>query len=165
METFFKLSTAHIIFMTSPPSTEFIFLSVQPLAALEKHEVIQDLFGDEQVERILSIPLVYSVHTDEAIWMRDNTGAHTTKSGYKWLITKGQSLLGVCKVEEESLAHLFWECAFTTQVLLEIGVVFLTTDREQNWKQWLAVGPKYASLEPPDGETVKVNFDASFQQQ
>lgn len=46
----------------------------------------------------------------------------------------------VCKVEEESLAHLFWECAFTTQVLLEIGVVFLTTDREQNWKQWLAVG-------------------------
>ncbi|PPD84910.1 hypothetical protein GOBAR_DD18156 [Gossypium barbadense] len=53
-----------------------------------------DLFGDEQVERILSIPLVNSVQTDEVIWRGDNTRAYTTKSGYKWLITEGENLLG-----------------------------------------------------------------------
>ncbi|KAH1091615.1 hypothetical protein J1N35_018872, partial [Gossypium stocksii] len=45
----------------------------------------------------------------------------------------------VYKAEEETMNHLFRDIIFTKQVLREIGVVFSTTNMENNWKQWLAV--------------------------
>ncbi|MBA0694167.1 hypothetical protein Goari_004488, partial [Gossypium aridum] len=52
-----------------------------------KHDAIRSLFGEEQLERILSIPLANSEPQDELILRGDNTGIYTVISGYKWLIT------------------------------------------------------------------------------
>ncbi|MFQ6647749.1 hypothetical protein Gotur_021821 [Gossypium turneri] len=117
-----------------------------------------DLFGDEQVERILSIPLVNSVQTDEVIWRGDNTGAYTTKSGYKWLITEGENLLGSNNSMgyHERIKERVQDVVFINAYSLEIEQL-----RE------LSVfmhRPKCTSWEPSNGETVKVYFDASYQQ-
>ncbi|MBA0568512.1 hypothetical protein Golob_006004 [Gossypium lobatum] len=134
------------------------------------------MFSDEQAERILSIPLVSSMQTNEIIWRGDIFGVYIAKIKYKWLITEDQNLLGnkntfqskdtrsyftkkwslkipykirinlwkitneympplgnlksrrlkedaLCptyKEEEEAIAHLFRDCAFTKPVLQEV---------------------------------------------
>ncbi|MBA0827919.1 hypothetical protein Goarm_012659 [Gossypium armourianum] len=44
-----------------------------------------------------------------------------------------------CRAKEETVSHLFRDCIFTQQVLRELGVINSTTNRESNWKKWLAL--------------------------
>ncbi|MBA0753067.1 hypothetical protein Gogos_021534 [Gossypium gossypioides] len=66
-------------------------------------EVINRLFSDEQAERILSISLV--------------------SSNLKSRRLKEDALCPICKEEEEIVAHLFRDCAFTKPILQE-AVIF-----------------------------------------
>lgn len=49
------------------------------------------------------------------------------------------TLCPVYRVEEETVSHLFLDCSFTQQVLWELGVFNSITNREPNWKKWLAL--------------------------
>ncbi|KAA3465127.1 Ribonuclease H-like superfamily protein [Gossypium australe] len=60
-----------------------------------KHNIIRSLFGEEQLKRILAIPLVHSRPQDVLIWRRDNSGNYTVKNGYKWIITDGNTRLQI----------------------------------------------------------------------
>lgn len=48
-----------------------------------KVEMVKGLFNEEEVKRILAIPLSNCAQSDELVWWGDNTGSYTTKSGYK----------------------------------------------------------------------------------
>ncbi|MBA0699260.1 hypothetical protein Goari_000913, partial [Gossypium aridum] len=80
-------------------------------------------------------------------------------------------LCPMCKVEKESVAYLVWDCAFTMMVLQELGVdtvqevvSFINAYRlEIDMLEGLLVSkpiPKNVKW-----DMVKINFDASFQQQ
>ncbi|XP_016690590.1 uncharacterized protein [Gossypium hirsutum] len=49
------------------------------------------------------------------------------------------TLCPICRAEEETVSHLFRDCTFTQQVQRELGVTNSTTNRESNWKKWLAL--------------------------
>lgn len=49
-----------------------------------KHEEIRSLFGEDQMQRIIAIPLVNIELQDALVWRGDNTGIYTAKTGYKW---------------------------------------------------------------------------------
>ncbi|KAH1098169.1 hypothetical protein J1N35_015090 [Gossypium stocksii] len=159
---------------------------------------------------------------------------------YMWKLTKGflptlynlknKGLVrNVCcpvsKEDEESVIYLTRDCKFTRNILQELGVEDSTTDRNQNWQNWLVdflfkndiikckilvvsfwalwfnrnrvyheglkpkeqevisfikaymvenellegslapkTVPKIVKWEPPNRDMVKINFDASFQQ-
>lgn len=45
------------------------------------------------------------------------------------------ALCPICKEEEETVAHLCRDCAFTKPVLQEVGVAPSSTNMNQSWKQ------------------------------
>ncbi|KAA3453681.1 reverse transcriptase [Gossypium australe] len=132
-----------------------------------KQEEMRSLFGKEQMQRIISIPLASSEPQDVLIWRGDNTWTYTAKNGYRRLnitedpriqhnpLTKFYTNLWnlknlklrkpvinttcpVCQEEEETVSHLFRDCNFTRQVLRDLGDINATCNRETNWKTWLA---------------------------
>ncbi|KAA3472633.1 reverse transcriptase [Gossypium australe] len=122
-----------------------------------KHDIIRSLFGEEQLKRILAIPLVHGRPQDVLIWRGDNSVNYTVKNGYKWIITDGNTRLQtdkrtifftklwglkipiypVCQEEEETTEHLFQDCKFTQKVLQGMEVLDSTCNRETTWKDWL----------------------------
>ncbi|KAA3465051.1 reverse transcriptase [Gossypium australe] len=52
-----------------------------------KQKEIRSLFGEEQMQRIVSIPLVSSEPQDVLIWRGDNKGTYTAKNSYRRLNT------------------------------------------------------------------------------
>ncbi|MBA0845515.1 hypothetical protein Goarm_022876 [Gossypium armourianum] len=112
----------------------------------------------EQLQHIVSIPLVSSRLQDVPVWRGDNTGFWELKIPSKiciliwriandYLLTlhnlKARNLVvntvcQVCQTEEESVDHLFRVCIFTQQVLRGLGVAVTTCNRETSWKNWLA---------------------------
>lgn len=49
------------------------------------------------------------------------------------------TLCPVCRAEEITVSHIFRDYNFTQQVLRELGVFNSITNREPNWKKWLAL--------------------------
>ncbi|KAA3488221.1 reverse transcriptase [Gossypium australe] len=56
-----------------------------------KEDIIEDIFTEEQVEKILAIPLVNNSFLDGLVWRGDNIGEYSIKSGYKWCITSNHN--------------------------------------------------------------------------
>ncbi|MBA0722795.1 hypothetical protein Golax_003439, partial [Gossypium laxum] len=46
------------------------------------------------------------------------------------------ALCPICKMEKETVTHLFRDFTFTKLVMHVIGVAPSSTNRDQNWKQW-----------------------------
>ncbi|MBA0869514.1 hypothetical protein Goshw_029209, partial [Gossypium schwendimanii] len=61
---------------------------------------------------------------------------------------------------EESVQHVFSECPFTHQILQELNVLFLSSNR----RQLENMGPNFYTWGPPSGDVMKANFDATFYQ-
>ncbi|MBA0847310.1 hypothetical protein Goshw_015960 [Gossypium schwendimanii] len=57
------------------------------------------------------------------------------------------ALCPVCQAKKKIVSHLFRDYTFTQQVLRELGVTHSTTNRESNWKKWLALEFKNYSNE------------------
>ncbi|MBA0845488.1 hypothetical protein Goarm_022952, partial [Gossypium armourianum] len=94
-------------------------------------------YSKEQLQHIVSIPLVSSRLQDVPVWRGDNTGLWELKILSKiriliWRIANDylptlhnlkvrnlvvNTLCSVCQTEEESVDHLFRVCIFTQQVL------------------------------------------------
>lgn len=51
-----------------------------------RKEVLKNLFNEEQVNKILTIPITSSDIKDTKIWRGDDSGEYTAKNGYRWLI-------------------------------------------------------------------------------
>lgn len=52
------------------------------------------LFSEEQVEQIVSIPLVNSSQPNVLAWRGNKSRIYTARSGYRWRLTEEQLLLG-----------------------------------------------------------------------
>ncbi|KAL4303379.1 hypothetical protein GQ457_10G023210 [Hibiscus cannabinus] len=50
-----------------------------------KYEILLELFDDNYVSRICSIPLAKADHTDELVWGYEGSGCYSVRSGYKLL--------------------------------------------------------------------------------
>ncbi|KAK5845334.1 hypothetical protein PVK06_001506 [Gossypium arboreum] len=79
-----------------------------------KPDIIQSLFEEEQLKRILTIPLANSRPQDALVWRGDNTGTYTVKNGYRWLITEGGT-----RIHNELPANFFtklWELQVPSKI-------------------------------------------------
>ncbi|KAH1075466.1 hypothetical protein J1N35_027794 [Gossypium stocksii] len=140
-----------------------------------KQDVLFSLFGEEQMNNILSILLVSSRPPDELVWRGDNTEEYTAKSGYKWLITEGSTRynndihknfytkLWMLQIPSK-LRILTWRINLKTHnlvsnslyivcqdekesVLRGLRVISPTCMREIGWKHWLATNFESQSTE------------------
>ncbi|KAA3465669.1 Ribonuclease H-like superfamily protein [Gossypium australe] len=81
-----------------------------------KQDIIRSLLGEEQMERILTIPLASSRPREELVWRGDNTGVYTAKSGYRWLITEGGT-----RIQNEIPTNFFtklWELQMPSKICI-----------------------------------------------
>ncbi|KAA3486627.1 reverse transcriptase [Gossypium australe] len=110
-----------------------------------KQDTIRSLLGEEQLKRILTIPLASSRPRDELVpskirilmWKIANKYLPTLHNLKRRQLAVNP-LCPVCQTEEESVEHLFRECPFTHQVLRRVGMPLSTDNREASWKNWLA---------------------------
>lgn len=49
------------------------------------HDLVRDIFNSEDATRILNIPLSYTPNDDSWLWLEDEKGKYTVKSGYRLL--------------------------------------------------------------------------------
>lgn len=54
-----------------------------------KQEEIHSLFGEEQMQKIVSIPLASNEPEDVLVWREDKSGIYTAKTSYRRLNTTG----------------------------------------------------------------------------
>lgn len=87
-----------------------------------KNDVIKELFGADQLNRILSIPLVSNAHMDEIVWRRDRTGEYMAHSGYKWLVTRGYEIMGTnITPQNENLTNFYmrlWNLSIPSKICI-----------------------------------------------
>ncbi|PPR80422.1 hypothetical protein GOBAR_AA40292 [Gossypium barbadense] len=138
-------------------------------AKKEKGEEIHSLFGEEQMQKIVSIPLASNEPEDVLVWREDKSGIYTAKTSYRRLNTTGDCRIQhnlltkfytklwnlkvpMCQAEEETVSHLFRDCNFTRQVLRDLGDIKATCNRETNWKTWL--GTDFEHLTDEESNTV-----------
>ncbi|KAK8549477.1 hypothetical protein V6N13_027229 [Hibiscus sabdariffa] len=50
-----------------------------------KLDILRELFEEDQVERICSIPITRGTYVDDIIWRLEGSGCYTVKSGYRLL--------------------------------------------------------------------------------
>lgn len=62
-------------------------------ARKRKSELVFNTFSEQDVERILSIPLSVYEHEDFLIWRGEPTGEYLARSGHKFLVHDGQNHL------------------------------------------------------------------------
>lgn len=81
-----------------------------------KQEEIRSLFGEEQTQKIIAIPLANSESQDALVWRGDNTGVYTAKNRYKWSNT-----IEVSNIQQNPLAK-FYKRLWVIKVPSKIGV-------------------------------------------
>ncbi|MBA0625086.1 hypothetical protein Godav_010326 [Gossypium davidsonii] len=87
-----------------------------------KSEVLRALFDDEQVRRILAIPLASSAQKNEVVWHKDNTSVYIAKRGYKWLITEELDLLGYDYTTHSTVLKAFYTKLWNLNIPCKIKI-------------------------------------------
>lgn len=66
---------------------------VSDLICLEGHcwnkRLVEENFAPDDVRMILSIPLPRTFHLDKLVWVKENSGVYTVRSGYYTLLPAG----------------------------------------------------------------------------
>ncbi|KAG8473535.1 hypothetical protein CXB51_035829 [Gossypium anomalum] len=133
-----------------------------------KQEKIQSLFGEEQTQRIIAIPLANSESQDALVWRGDNTGVYTAKNGYKWSNTievsniqqnplaKFYKRLWVIKVPSKIRVHLWRVAKEYVPVLYNLRIRKLVNNtlcqvckKEEETRRYLNILPKRSAQKEP----------------
>ncbi|KAG8480190.1 hypothetical protein CXB51_024907 [Gossypium anomalum] len=83
-----------------------------------KHEEIRSLFGEEQMQRIVAIPLANIGLQDALVWRGDNTGIYTAKKGYKW-----RNIIETPNIHQNSLTKFykrFWDIKVPSKIRMHL---------------------------------------------
>ncbi|KAL4323773.1 hypothetical protein GQ457_11G032890 [Hibiscus cannabinus] len=131
-----------------------------------KLDILHELFEEDQVERICSIPIANGTYADDIIWRLEGSGCYTVKSGYRLLQNASRAMaphisaffsavwnvelppkrrrLAVnnicpfCDSPGETVVHLMRDCATCNQLLAAFNLVPSHVLGEVSWIDWLA---------------------------
>lgn len=59
------------------------------------HDLVRDIFNEEDAAKILNIPLSYTSTADTWLWLADEKRGYTVKSGYRLLCQLGSDFSGM----------------------------------------------------------------------
>lgn len=89
-------------------------------SATWKLDVLNKLFGSEQVNRTVSILLFLFARTDELVWQGDNAGVYLAMSGYKWLMAQNSNTTANDATNQNTMLKVFYKKLWSLDVANKI---------------------------------------------
>ncbi|KAK8512489.1 hypothetical protein V6N12_075067 [Hibiscus sabdariffa] len=89
---------------------------IDQTSKLWKYEVLQELFDDDHVSRICSIPLARPDLADEIVWRYEGLSCYSVKSGYKLL----QNFQPISSIPFSGFYNVVWSLSLPSKIKIHL---------------------------------------------